>query len=173
MATVGCGDDASPEDDAATTAKQVCSLLVHWSNDLTTSINATSKEITDADDPESANAVLLDGFDELIDLAESHVDEAKDFDIPDGDDSDRLVDDLTAGAEKSVVELQNGKDVAADLDPIDIDGQPGALGGAMNSVEAAKSAVEPKIVGYDDETLQQAFEDEPECLHVIQPFNDD
>jgi hypothetical protein len=30
--------------------------------------------------------------------------------------------------------------------------------------------VEPKISQYDDEVLQQAFEDEPDCVHVIQPF---
>jgi hypothetical protein len=173
ISAVGCGDDASPEDDAATTAKQVCSLLIDWSNDLTTSMNATSKEITDADDPDTANGVLLDGFDELIGLAESHVDEADDLSLPDNDNSDRLVDDLTAGAEKSIDELQRGKDVAADLDPIDIDGQAGAIGGAMNAVESAKSVVEPVLQGYDDEVLQQAFKDEPDCLHVVQPFNAD
>ncbi len=38
------------------------------------------------------------------------------------------------------------------------------------AVESAKSVVEPVIADYDDEVLQQAFEDEPDCLHVIQPF---
>ena len=171
ISTAACSDDgASPEEDAADTASQVCGLLVDWSNDLTTSMNATSKTITDADDPDTANGVLLDGFDELIGLAEGHVDQPDDLDLPDDDNSDRLVDELKDGAGKSVDELERGRDAAADLDPIDIDGQAGAIGGAMNAVESAKSVVEPVIAAYDDEVLQQAFKDEPDCLHVIQPF---
>jgi hypothetical protein len=165
-----CSDDgASPEEDAADTAAQVCGLLVDWSNDLTASMNATSKTITDADDPDTANGVLLDGFDELIELAQAHVDQAGELDLPDNDNSGRLVDELRAGAEKSIEELERGRANAADLDPIDIDGQPGAIGGAMNAVESAKSVVEPVIAAYHDDVLQQAFTDEPDCLHVIQP----
>jgi len=165
-----CGDDTSPEQDAADTAAEVCSTLVDWSNDLTASMNSTSEAITDADDPDTANDVLLDGFDEMIDIARGHVDEADDLDLPDNDNSDRLVDELEAGAEKSIEELERGRDAAAELEPIDIDAQAGAIGGAMNAVESAKSVVEPVIADYDDEVLQQAFEDEPDCLHVIQPF---
>jgi hypothetical protein len=167
---VACADDTSPEQGAAATATEVCSTLVDWSNDLTTSMNSTSEAITDADDPDTANGVLLDGFDEMIDLARGHVDQADDLDLPDGDDRDRLVDELRTGAERSIDELERGRDVAAQLAPIDIDGQAGAIGGAMNAVESAKSVVEPEIAAYDDEVLQQAFRDEPDCLHVIQPF---
>jgi hypothetical protein len=162
------GDGASPEEDAAETAQQVCGLLVDWSNDLTESMNATSKTITDADDPATANGVLLDGFDELIDLARTHVEQADELDLPDGDENDRLVDELRAGAEESIDELERGRATAAELDPIDVDGQPGAIGGAMNAVESAKSVVEPVMAAYDP-VLQRAFTDEPDCLHVIQP----
>jgi len=168
--TLACSDDAaSPEEDAADTAAQVCGLLVDWSNDMTESMNATSKTITDADDPATANGVLLDGFDELIDLARTHVDQAGELDLPDNDNSDGLVDELRAGAEKSIDELERGRAAAAELDPIDVEGQAGAIGGAMNAVESAKSVVEPVIAAYDDDVLQRAFEDEPDCLHVIQP----
>jgi hypothetical protein len=170
ISTAACSDDSSPEDDAAQAASTVCALLVHWSNDLTTSINGTSKAITDADDPETANGMLLDGYDELISLAEGHVDEASDLDLPGIDQRDRLEDEIRAGADKSIEELQRGRDAAADLEPIGIDQQAGALGGAFNAVESAKSVVEPKISQYDDEVLQQAFKDEPDCVHVIQPF---
>jgi hypothetical protein len=167
---LACSDDAaSPEEDAADTAAQVCGLLVDWSNDLTESMNATSETITDADDPATANGVLLDGFDELIDLARTHVDEAGELDLPDNDNSDGLVDELRAGAERSIDELERGRASAAELDPIDVEGQAGAIGGALNAVESAKSVVEPVIATYDDEVLQQAFTDEPECLHVVQP----
>ena len=45
-------------------------------------INGTSDAITDADDPETANGVLLDGFDDLIQLAEDHRAEVDDLDLP-------------------------------------------------------------------------------------------
>jgi hypothetical protein len=169
--TLACGDDdASPQEDAADTAARVCALLVDWSDDLTVSVTATSQTITDADDPDTANDVLLGGYDELIELAQDHVEQAGDLDLPDNDNSDRLVDELEAGAERSVEELERGRAEAAELEPIDVDGQAGALGGAMNVVESAKSVVEPVIAAYDDEVFQQAFVDEPDCLHVIQPF---
>jgi hypothetical protein len=156
------------ERDAAT-AEKVCGLLVDWSNDLSASINATSKTITDADDPKTANGVLLDGYDDMIGLAHDHVDQAKALELPATGARAALLDDLTHGAEKSIDELQEGRDRAAALDPIDVDGQPGALGGALNVVEAAKSVVEPVVASYHDQRLTQAFADEPDCVHVIQP----
>jgi hypothetical protein len=172
-----CGDDdgdsASPpsEDQAAETAAAVCGLLVDWSNDLTGTMNATSKTVTDADDPATAGPDLVAGIDEMIDQARGHVDQARDLDIPDIADHDRLVDELAAGAEASITELEEGRAEVEALPPIDVAGQPGAIGGVLNTVESAKSVVEPDIGGYDDADLQQAFRDEPDCAHVIQPFD--
>jgi hypothetical protein len=170
-----CGDDddgsSSSEDRAAETAAAVCGLLVDWSNDLTDTMNATSKTVTDADDPATAGPDLIAGIDEMIDQAHDHVDQARDLDIPDIADHDALVDELAAGAEESVTELEEGRAEVEALPPIDVSGQPGAIGGVLNTVESAKSVVEPDIGAYDDADLQQAFRDEPDCTHVIAPFD--
>jgi hypothetical protein len=170
----GCGDDGGDDDgaeaSAAETASTVCGLLRGWSNELATSLNATSDAITDADDPTTANQVLLDGWDGLITIAEGHVTEAEDLELPDTDVRDDLVAELTDGAEQAVTELQDERAGIAALPPITIDEQRGALGGAFTSLEKADSVVEPQIGAYDDEDVKAAFADEPDCEHVIQPF---
>jgi hypothetical protein len=170
----GCGDgsddDSGADAPAADTAAAVCGMLRGWSNELADSLNATSDAITDADDPASANQVLLDGWDGLITIAEVHVTEAEDLELPDTDVRDDLVSELTDGAEQAVTELQEERAGIAALPPITIDAQRGALGGAFTSLEKADSVVEPQIGAYDDEDVKAAFADEPDCEHVIQPF---
>jgi hypothetical protein len=72
-AVPACGDDEPiAADRPAEVADSVCTLLRDWNNDLSGIINDTSRAITDADDPETANEVLLDGFDRMIASAEAH-----------------------------------------------------------------------------------------------------
>lgn len=168
-----CGDDAggaSGEDAASETATEVCGLLRGWSNELAESLNGTSDAITDADDPATANQVLLDGWDALIEIAEAHVEEAGQLELPDTGAREQLLSDLSAGAEAAVAELEDERAGIAALPPITIDAQRGALGGAFTSLEKADSVVEPAVGGYDDEAVRDAFQAEPTCAHVIQPF---
>ena len=173
VSIAACGDDADDEaggGPAAETATAVCGLLRGWSNELAGSLNATSDAITDADDPATANQVLLTGWDSLITLAEAHVTEAEELELPDTDVRDELVSELTDGAEQAVAELQEERAGIAALPPITIDAQRGALGGAFTSLEKADSVVEPTIGALDDEDVKAAFADEPDCENVIQPF---
>jgi hypothetical protein len=168
----GCGASrpTSAEAAAAETAETVCTMLRDWDNSLSDAMNATSASITDDDDPATANQVLLDGFDEVIAIAESHVDEVDDLDLPAIAERQRLVDELRAGAEEAVAGLEADRAEAADLPPIGVSQQAGAVGGAMLAMEHAMSSVEPAIGTYDDERLRAAFADNPGCQHVIQPF---
>ena len=173
LSVAGCGDDDGGDGAggaAAETAATVCGLLRGWSNELADSLNDTSQAITDADDPATANQTLLDGWDALIGIAEDHVTEAEQVELPGTDARDQLVADLTDGAERAVSELEAERVGIADLPPITIEAQGGALGGAFTSLEKADSVVEPAIGGYDDAEIRAAFADEPECRHVIQPF---
>lgn len=172
LATTACGASlpTSAETAAADTAEQVCGLLREWSNEMAASINATSDAITDADDPATANDVLLDGFDDLVAIAEEHVTEARELDLPPSGDRERLAADLQAGTEAAVDELESRRAEFEDLPPIEIDDQQGVLGGAFVSLEKAQSLVEPEIVGYDDEEVRAAFNAEPSCEHVVQRF---
>jgi len=173
VAATACGDDSGGSSGGAApaeTATAVCGLLRGWSNELAESLNATSDAITDADDPATANQVLLDGWDALIEIAEAHVAEVTQLELPDTDARGQLVDDLTTGAEAAVTELEDERAGIAALPPITVDGQRGALGGAFTSLEKADSVVEPAIGAYDDEDIRAAFQDEPTCEHVIQPF---
>jgi hypothetical protein len=173
MVLTACGDDGgmpTTGEDAATTAAEVCEVLRTWNTELGDSLNATSQEITDADDPTTANQVLLDGWDDLIAIAETHGDEAGEIDLPATGARDELIAELSAGAEEELAVLQAERSDIADLPPITVDEQRGALGGAFVALENAHSQVEPVIGAYEDERIRAAFAAEPGCEHVVQPF---
>jgi hypothetical protein len=167
-----CGDSEPTTREAASseTAAVVCGMLRRWNNDMADAINGTSDAITDADDPETANGVLLDGFDDLVQLAEVHRSEVDDLVLPVGDERDRLLEDLRGGADEAIAALEEERTELEDLPPITVSEQPGVLGGAFIAVERAGSAVEPAIGTYDDEELKAAFAADEGCEHVIQPF---
>jgi hypothetical protein len=169
-ATAGCGASkpTSAEAAATETADQVCTLLRGWDNELSSSLNATSKSVTDDDDPATANRVLLDGFDELIDIANEHKDEAADLRLPGGPERDRIIEEIQAGTAKGIGELEDQKDDIAALPPITIADQAGALGGAFISLEKTQAAVEPRIELYDDPLLKEAFAANEGCAQVVQ-----
>jgi hypothetical protein len=163
------GDTAAASPEAAETADMVCTMLRDWNNDLGDVVNSTSQTITDQDDPSTANGVLLDGFDEMIRLAEQHRGQVDELRLPAVDERDRLVEELTEGADESIDVLHEERAEAAELGPIDVDEQRSALGGAFTGVERALSVIEPEIEAYDAD-LRRAFEDDEGCMHVIQPF---
>lgn len=161
------GEPASAE--AARTAEVVCTMLRGWNNDLGDLINAASRSITDDDDPGTANAVLLQGFDDMIALAEAHRSEVDGLELPDTGEREDLIAELAAGADESLAVLREERDAVAALGPIDVDGQRGALGTAFTGVERATSVFEPDIAAYGPD-LRRAFQDDPGCTHVIQPL---
>ena len=163
----GAGAEASPE--AVETADTVCTMLRGWNNDLGDVINATSQTITDEDDPRTAKGVLLDGFDEMIRLAQQHRQQVDGLRLPAVDERDRLVQELTDGADESIEVLRQERAEADELGPIDVDEQRSALGGAFTGVERALSVIEPEVERYDAD-LRRAFEADEGCMHVIQPF---
>lgn len=162
----GSDDDPSPE--AAQTADTVCTMLRDWNNDLGDVINGASQTITDQDDPATANGVLLDGFDEMIELAEEHRRQVDELELPDVPQRDELLAELADRADESVTVLEEERAQAAELPPITADEQRAALGGAFTGVERALSVVEPRLGAYDED-LQQAFAADEGCAHVIQP----
>src|SRR5262245_24065597 len=153
VATPGCGasEPTSVEAAAAETADTVCTTLRRWNNELTDVFNAASQQITDEDDPATAGDVLVAGFDEMITVAEAHVEEAHELELPPTVWSDDLRAELGAGAEASLAVLEDERDEAADLPPVDVDEQGGAIGGASVGVERATSALEPSAGSYDGE----------------------
>jgi hypothetical protein len=163
------GDTAAASPEATETADMVCTMLRDWNNDLGDVINSTSQTITDQDDPSTAKGVLLDGFDEMIRLAEQHRQQVDELQLPAVDDRDRLVEELAEGADESIDVLHEERAEAAELGPIDVDEQRSALGGAFTGVERALSVIEPEIERYDAD-LRRAFEADEGCVHVIQPF---
>ena len=171
LASAGCGasEPTSAEAAAAETADTVCTTLRRWNNELTEVFNATSQRITDDDDPGTAGEVLVAGFDEMISIAAVHVDEARELELPRTVWSDDLRGELPAGAEQSLAALEEERDEAADLPPIDVDDQGGAIGGASVGVERATSALEPSAGSYDG-LLAEAFVADEGCAHVVQPF---
>jgi hypothetical protein len=168
VGTVACGDDGPSEEDAATTADTVCALLRRWNDDLGDVIDDTSQSITDDDDPTTANDVLVDGFDQMITVAEGHIGEVDHLDLPDVPDREQVLADLQDGAERSLEVLEDEREAAAALPPIGIEQQRGALGGAFTAVEGATSVLEPEVARYDD-SLQAAFAENDGCANVIQP----
>jgi hypothetical protein len=167
-----CGDSEPTTREAASaeTATAVCGMLRRWNNDIADSINGTSDAITDADDPATAPAVLRDGFDGLIRLAEDHRSEVDELVLPVSDERDRLVEELRRGADEAVAALEEERADMEDLPTIDVSEQRGVLGAAFIAVERAGSVVEPAIGTYDDEELKAAFAADEGCEHVIQPF---
>jgi hypothetical protein len=163
------GDAAAASPEAAETADIVCTMLRDWNNDLGAVLNSTSRTITDQDNPRTSNGVLLDGFDEMIRLAEQHRRQVDELELPAVDERDRLVEELAAGADESIEVLQEERADAAELGPIDVDEQGSALGGAFTGVERALSVIEPQIGPYNAD-LRRAFQDNEGCEHVIQPL---
>jgi hypothetical protein len=168
----GCGSSEPTTREAAAeeTAVTVCDMLRRWNNEMADVMNATSEAITDADDPDTANATLLDGFDDLIGLAERHRAELDDLALPFTDQRGRLIDDLRGGADDAIGGLEDKRAEIEELPPITVAAQGGAIGGALIAVERADSVVEPPIGTYADEELMAAFAANDGCDHVIQPF---
>lgn len=171
LTTAGCGasEPTSVEAAAATTADTVCTTLRRWNNELTDVFNAASQRITDDDDPDTAGDVLVAGFDEMIAIAETHVDEARELELPRTVWSDDLRAELGTGAEESLAVLEDERDEAAELPPIDVDAQGGAIGGASLGVERATAVLEPSAGRYDV-VLAEAFAADEGCVHVVQPI---
>lgn len=167
----GCGatKPTTSEAAAAETAETVCATLRRWNNDLTEVFNATSQQITDDDDPDTAGDVLVDGFDEMIELATDHRDEVDGLDLPAASWRDDLIAELAAGADESIAVLQDERGEAADLPPIEVDDQGGAVGGASVGLERATAVLEPSVGAYDP-ALGAAFAADEGCEHVVQPF---
>jgi hypothetical protein len=167
-----CGDSEPTTREAASaeTATVVCEMLRRWNNEMADAINGTSDAITDADDPETANGVLLDGFDDLIQLAEDHRAEVDDLDLPVTNERDRLLEELRGGADKAIAALDDERTELEELPPITLSDQQGVLGSAFLAAELAGSVVEPAVGTYDDEELKAAFAADDGCEHVIQPF---
>jgi hypothetical protein len=172
VASSACGDGevTTTEAAAAETADIVCTMLRDRNNELTASVNATARSITDDDDPDTANAVLADGLDDLIEIAEDHVAALDSLRLPATHERGRLLDDLRTGAQDGIAILDGERDEVAALPPITVDRQRGAIGGVFMALEGAQAALEPAIVRYDDEVLRQAFADDEDCRHVVQPF---
>jgi hypothetical protein len=171
LTTAGCGasEPTSVEAAATTTADTVCTTLRRWNNELADVFNATSQQITDDDDPGTAGDVLVAGFDEMIAIAEAHVEEARELQLPRAVWSDDLRAELGTGAEESLAVLEDERDEAAELPPIDVDEQGGALGGASVGVERATSVLEPSAGRYDV-VLAEAFAADEGCSDVVQPI---
>lgn len=172
-ALAGCGsdrDEQTAESAAAETAETVCGLLRRWNNEFGESLNATSQAITDRDDPATANGVLLNGFDQLITLADAHRAELDELTLPETSERDRLLDELRSGADEAIADLGDARTTFEDLPPITIERQRGALGAAFIALEDAESEIEPAIGTYEDQVLREAFAANDGCEHVIQPF---
>jgi hypothetical protein len=169
MAGCGASEPTTTETAAAETAETVCATLRRWNNELTDVFNATSRQITDDDDPETAGDVLVAGFDEMVEVAIAHRDEVDDLDLPAAAWRDELRTELATGAEDSLAALHEEREEAAALPSIEIDDQAGAIGGASVGLERATSTLEPQVGAYD-EVLGQAFAADDGCEHVIQPF---
>lgn len=170
LAAGACGASlpTSSEAAAAETADTVCSLLRDWNNEMGDLMNATSQAITDDDDPAAANDVLADGFERLVAIAEARRAEIDELHLPAVHDREALLDDLRAGADESIEILEDELDDIAELPPITVDRQAGALGGAFVALEGALAVIEPQVGAYRTE-LRDAFAGEEGCRHVIQP----
>ena len=110
---VGCGAPSrrSAEAAATSTAETVCGLLRDWDNEMAARMNATSEEITDADDPETANQMLLAGWDDLLVLAGDHVDEAESLGLPRDPGAGRAWSRTFAPApRRAITELEDERD---------------------------------------------------------------
>lgn len=167
----GASEPTSAEAASAEVADIVCTALRDWNNELGDELNTTSQAVTDDDDPTTANSVLLEGIDDLITLAEANRDEVDQLDLPDVHDRDPLLAELADNAEQSVDELERERERVADLEPITVDRQAGALGGAFTSLEGALAVLEPEVARYRPE-LRDAFLAEEDCRHVVQPVGD-
>ena len=171
LALGGCGasEPTSVEAAATETSDAVCDLLRGWYNDLSTSVNATMDTITEDDDPTTANAVLLDGWDDLLVLARAHEQEAADLTLPYSPDRARLLADLQAGSAEATARLEAERAEIEDAPPITVDRQGGTLAGAELAIESARSSAGPRVAEYDDAHLREAFAGNDGCDHVVQP----
>jgi hypothetical protein len=170
VSACGASEPTTREAASAETATAVCGMLRRWNNEIGEVLNSTSGAITDADDPETAPAVLRDGFDDLIRLAEDHRSEVEELVLPVSDERDRLVEELQGGADEAIAALEEERADIEDLPSIEVSEQRGVLGTAFIAGERAGSVVEPAIGTYDDEDLKAAFAADDGCEHVIQPF---
>lgn len=167
-AACGASLPTSSEAAAAETADAVCSLLRQWNDEMGDVVNATSQAITDDDDPDTANEVLAEGFERLVGVAEARRAQVDTLDLPASRDREALLDELRAGADESIAILEDELDDVAELEPITVDRQAGALGGAFVTVEGALAVIEPQAAAYSAE-LRAAFADDEGCRHVVQP----
>ena len=142
--------------------------LRRWNNDLTEVFNATSQQITDDDDPDTAGDVLVDGFDEMIELASDHRDEVDGLDLPAAGWRDDLIAELAAGPTSR---SRCCRTSAA---------RPPTCRPSRSTTRAAQSAARrwassgrPRCSSprwAHDPVLGAAFAADEGCEHVVQPF---
>src|SRR5262245_36260695 len=84
MATASCGasEPTSVETTTAETADTVCTTLRRWNNELSDVFNAASQQITNENDPATAGDVLVTNFDEMIKVAQAHVEKTRKLELP-------------------------------------------------------------------------------------------
>ncbi len=155
---------ASCSNDGAATPAEVpeCADLRARENVLIDSVNETLAAVGDTDDETERAIVLVDGFDDLIDLARSHIEGIASSDPA-------LEEALRAGGRAAVDQLASERDeFAASVPVVTEDDERGRVGEFQNALEKAFSNLEPARSVYVDAGLGDAIDADPTCEFVTQ-----
>ncbi|HKJ57015.1 MAG TPA: hypothetical protein VJ978_13620 [Nitriliruptoraceae bacterium] len=156
----------SAADDAAT-AVAVCRHLVDTQTQLEVIANDALAGISKAA-PDDRAQPLADGYGTAILRAEELIASVDALELPGVPERQQLLDELRAGLEAAVMELE---DERADFEvgPIADDEVFGMAGRYLNGFEKTVASMETALEDYPRRQLQEAFMAEPTCQFVVQP----
>jgi len=139
-------------------------------NDLVRAVNASVASIG-ALPAEERLASILDGVDSVGDILVDWRSAIDDLDLPDDARSRELRRQLRVGADEAIAELQRQRQSFETEPDVIVDREvQGVVGTWFNSVEKVMSVIEPELAGFDDAEFESAFQDQPDCRHVIQRY---
>lgn len=167
VSTIARADSAAI---ASATAATTCAALRTLDNDLVRAVNSSVASINTLPADERIGAIL-DGADSIGAILDDWRSTVDDLDLADTTQSEELRRQLGVGADEAIAELARQRELFEAQPGLVVDREvQGVVGTWFNSVEKVLSVLEPEMAGFDDAVFESAFQDQPDCRHVIQRY---
>lgn len=156
--------------DVSAVAATTCAALRTLDNELVRTVNRSVASINSLAAEERMPSILqgVDAVGEVLDDWRTTV---EDLQLGEDARSAELRRQLRVGADEAIAELARQRRVFEEQPAVIVDREvQGVVGTWFNSVEKVMSVIEPELAGFDDPQFETAFQDEPNCRHVIQRY---
>jgi hypothetical protein len=165
----GCADNSEDAETAAT----LCNELRALDNRIVDHVNGSVEGINELS-VEARMDGIIRGVDDVADELRRWDERIDAIELPDIDEAAELREELHAGVDAALAELDDQRRVfESGPSAVPDDEVQGVVGTWFNAIEKVFSVSEPEIFRFERTEFKQAFLDEPDCRNVIQQFVND